>query len=237
MKGLSAHVSDALETKRVTVCCPKCGKSFTGPAEGMQSNLKRHLLTHSGERPHQCNTCAASFTTTTNLKRHISAVHKPDIRSVAALSAQSDEVPLAAPAIHQGLFTCPDCEATLSGSSKLRRHLTYHCPFREDITLDRDDDPGTPVAQGAPDDFLSVLHKGGSLRKRLRPHTVAESDDGSEVEVDEDEAERRTRDVHRSLRSLYMCCVCSEVFRRRRLLRRHSERMHPEAAKTPKPAT
>ena len=38
---------------------------------GRPENLKRHLLTHSGEKPHKCVQCNYSFTQAGNLKEHI----------------------------------------------------------------------------------------------------------------------------------------------------------------------
>lgn len=47
--------------------CPICKRKFR--------QLKKHMLSHSGERPHSCAYCGMAFSQKSNLNRHISCKH------------------------------------------------------------------------------------------------------------------------------------------------------------------
>ncbi|KAF2353996.1 Zinc finger C2H2-type [Trinorchestia longiramus] len=51
-------------------CCPHCDKRF-----GWSTDLKRHIIIHTGERPFKCDTCCNSFTRKFLLENHISRAH------------------------------------------------------------------------------------------------------------------------------------------------------------------
>lgn len=59
------HDSESNAGPRHLLRCGHCGRFFPHP-----SNLKAHLLTHTGERPFCCSLCGRSFTKLSNLKAH-----------------------------------------------------------------------------------------------------------------------------------------------------------------------
>ena len=140
--------------------CPSCGKEFSCRKEGYRSNYARHLRVHSGERPYLCEECDATFTTSTNLNRHKVLCHGGERRTKRYrcddcgknyacesslrqrslsqhLASPSSPLPSPSTSLSTSAATvrahveCPLCTAPLSSTTKVRRHMQFHCPMRE----------------------------------------------------------------------------------------------------------
>lgn len=77
-----------------SVECPTCQRTFLN-----KQNLRRHMQTHSGLKPHQCSYCNLSFLRLSHLQRH----HR----------THTGERP----------FMCTECPKSFSRSDKLRYHI------------------------------------------------------------------------------------------------------------------
>ncbi|XP_066275170.1 histone-lysine N-methyltransferase PRDM9-like [Branchiostoma lanceolatum] len=77
--------------------CPHCSYSTD-----MSTDLKRHLLTHTGEKPHKCPTCGKGFTLKAHLQRH--------------QRAHTGEKP----------YRCEECGRSFNRQSNLTRHMLTH---------------------------------------------------------------------------------------------------------------
>lgn len=67
--------------------CNTCGVVLSSA-----SNLKRHFMTHTGERPYRCQVCGVTYTQSNNLKRHYMFTHGQ--QSAATASAQGMQGPM-----------------------------------------------------------------------------------------------------------------------------------------------
>ena len=104
---MKIHTDQALE-------CDICGKRFYRP-----SQLEHHKISHGTERKQQCHLCPKNFKFSTNLKRHLTEVHKKIVIS------------------NRQNYQCPHCETLLNGKADILSHMeSFHGISVKDILND-----------------------------------------------------------------------------------------------------
>ncbi|XP_031653012.1 zinc finger protein 711-like isoform X2 [Oncorhynchus kisutch] len=113
----------AVHSRNFAHVCVECAKGFRHPSE-----LKKHMRTHTGEKPYCCPHCDFRCADQSNLKTHIKSKHGADLpfkcghcpqayADVGELQRHTEMV--------QGHKThqCPHCEHKSTNSSDLKRHI------------------------------------------------------------------------------------------------------------------
>ncbi|ODM90784.1 putative zinc finger protein [Orchesella cincta] len=129
---LTQHIRLVHEkSKYFTKLCNTCKKPFPTNTE-----LSRHMRTHTGEKPYQCLFCDRCFSLSKNLNTHILAIHlkeKPyfckdcpySFSSVGSLKYHVRKVhPIGLKP--QPKFQCCVCEKYLDSNTDLQNHLRVH---------------------------------------------------------------------------------------------------------------
>jgi len=117
------------------VSCPYCPRTFP-----WTSSLRRHVLTHTGQKPYKCPHCSLLFTTKSNCDRHLLRKHGNQSTSSASQGGGSSSSSETSPGSSSGNYTmrnvperpykCNYCpSSTFSTQSNLKKHVqTKHSP-------------------------------------------------------------------------------------------------------------
>ena len=112
--------------------CPICSKMMKSPAQ-----IKRHVRSHTGEKPYSCTFCTFAAVTKGNLNQHIRSMHSEtywkyrwhDLSKLTCkfaidrsnISFQNSPIRLG-----KNQFACPCCSKIMGSAGDVRRHILTH---------------------------------------------------------------------------------------------------------------
>ena len=101
--------------------CPICGMVFDFP-----SNMKRHMVQHTGEKPYQCSICVEYFSQAAALEEHHQKMHKSGKERIPAKDR-----------------TCKFCNVVFSTIAKLVDHSQDECtPLPYEVSIKQEEEEG-----------------------------------------------------------------------------------------------
>ncbi|XP_044737613.1 zinc finger protein 84-like [Chrysoperla carnea] len=122
------ELKDHMEVSHKKCVCDHCGLRLRS------NQLKKHLLTHTKERPHACDKCDKTYRNGYELKSHISRVHLNERNFVCTFCSQAffdKKILLNHVRRHTGEkpYKCQICEKAFIQSSALNVHMKMHANY------------------------------------------------------------------------------------------------------------
>ncbi|XP_059055734.1 zinc finger protein Xfin-like [Achroia grisella] len=159
------------------VSCPYCHRKFP-----WSSSLRRHVLTHTGQKPFKCPHCPLLFTTKSNCDRHLLRKHGGSARAILA-EPIPDTVSPPQPSndirsVPERPFKCASCpSSTFSSMETLKKHMSS----RHGTGDSQPESPNPDLNDDIPDGGLvfkchlceaSFGDRGGALNHLASTHSV-----------------------------------------------------------------
>lgn len=113
------HIIPRYDGNKKAFVCNYCDRVF-----GSSSNLKRHIMIHTGEKPFTCNVCQRSFREMSTLKKH-SFTHRNHLVALAAVmpTVRAPSPPL----------KCYVCPKSFTDANLFKQHVLSHSDAQHDL--------------------------------------------------------------------------------------------------------
>lgn len=154
--------------------CSVCEKRFT-----KKYHVDRHMLIHTGEKPHKCNDCGRSFNNKSNLMSHVQLVHKK-------LSP----------------YQCDVCNVTFKRKKMLLEHIgklhVHQMEHLQTMVMKNEMDDDEEEEESMDEEEEEEVEEEGEARPEYREEEQQE-EEAEEYEVQEDPAyqqQQQTEEVH-----------------------------------------